>query len=741
MNKEKLQVGVQEVEYFGHILSAEGLKPDPSKVAAIKDMEPPSNKSELQTIMGMITYLSKFAPNLANIASPLRQLLLKDREFVWDAPQVQAFQKVKDLITRTPGPLLTYFYPGKPVVLETDASQFGLGATLLQDDKPVAFALTPAEINYAQIEKEMLSILFGCKKFHQYLYGREVQIHTDHKPLVAIHTKPLAQAQARLRRMLLQLQAYDLKLMHIPGKDIPIADTLSRKFLPDTYPQLTAGMDPHVHTVMSSSRVSDRRLEEVRLATQADPQMKILIIIIHDGWPEKRKKKCPSQALEYWNHRDELTEIDGIIFKSHKIIIPRDLRRQMMKAVHISNMGVEKCLSRYFVIEKLHKTTSQAVIQKMKMFSRLGIPRKVVSDNCPQYAIQDFSIFAQEYDFNHVTSSPKYPQSNGLAEKTVQIAKRILDKSKADWKDYNLGLLEYRTTPLNFGYSPAQLLMCRKLRSILPVVSDELKPKVPVRVRELMEAERERETDRQNEYFDRSAKPLPSLSVGDSIRYQEGKLLKRRTKEEGDRSYTVKSTEGALYRRNRRHLIHSKENFEPDTSDSNIVSFTEPSTSPPSSASPHSVQPISEPATEVKHESPATCNPTPYITRYGRVVKPKFKEDKLTAGVPGRHAKAINKSPARYNCLKIDVKIMTISDKTSEVYWDDVWNGRRPSKMYLAFVKQSTFNGSYEGNPFNFQHLSLFEIVVTVNGELTPARSLKMDFGDNRNYVTALCNL
>ena len=85
--------------------------------------------------------------------------------------------------------------------METDALQFGLEATLLQEGEPVAFAsksLTPAEIKYAQIEKEMLSFLFGCKKFHHYLYGREVQVHSDHKPLVAIHGKPLAQAPARL---------------------------------------------------------------------------------------------------------------------------------------------------------------------------------------------------------------------------------------------------------------------------------------------------------------------------------------------------------------------------------------------------------------------------------------------------------------------------------------------------------------------------------------------------------------
>lgn len=114
---------------------------------------------------------------------------------------------------------------------------------------------------------------------------------------------------------------------------------------------------------------------------------------------------------------------------------------------------------------------------------------------------------------------------------------------------------------------------------------------------------------------------------------------------------------------------------------------------------------------------------------------------RLDSGVLMNHADAITKSPARYNYLKTDVKMMTISDNTSEVYWDDVWNGRRPSKMYVAFVKQAAVNGSYDANPFNFQHFNLSEIVVTVNGEPTPVRPLKLDFDDNRNYVTALCNL
>jgi hypothetical protein len=149
-NEDKLEVGLTEVPYFGHIISAEGLKPNPSKVRAVKDMQPPQNKAELETILGMVNYLSKFAPNLSEITSPLRKLLVKDVHFAWDQPQEQAFQKIKDVITQSPGPVLSYCDHKKELTLQVDASKFGLGATLLQDCKPIAFAsksLTPTEVN------------------------------------------------------------------------------------------------------------------------------------------------------------------------------------------------------------------------------------------------------------------------------------------------------------------------------------------------------------------------------------------------------------------------------------------------------------------------------------------------------------------------------------------------------------------------------------------------------------------
>lgn len=114
---------------------------------------------------------------------------------------------------------------------------------------------------------------------------------------------------------------------------------------------------------------------------------------------------------------------------------------------------------------------------------------------------------------------------------------------------------------------------------------------------------------------------------------------------------------------------------------------------------------------------------------------------KVDSAIQVNHTNTILKTPARYNYLKTDVKMTTISEKTSEFFWDDVWNGKRPSKVFVTFVKQSAVNGSYTDNPFNFEHFDLSEIVLYVNGEPTPVRPMKLDFGDNRNFVTPLCNL
>ena len=146
------------------------MEPDPKKVQAIREMRSPTNKEELQRFLGMATYLSKFIPNYSEISAPLRVLLEKNTEWHWDTQQMQALNQLKDMATNHP--TLKYFDPMKPTKISVDASSKGMGTVLLQDDHPIAYAsklLTPAQQNYAQIEKEMFAIVFECHKFHDYI--------------------------------------------------------------------------------------------------------------------------------------------------------------------------------------------------------------------------------------------------------------------------------------------------------------------------------------------------------------------------------------------------------------------------------------------------------------------------------------------------------------------------------------------------------------------------------------------
>ena len=166
---------------------------------------------------------------MSDLTSNLRNLLKKDSLFQWTETHETEFQMLKKEISKDVN--LQYFDPKKPVVLQVDASQVGLGAALLEDSKVTACAsksLTPAETRYANFEHEVLAVVFGCLKFHHYLYGRSFVYNNDHQPLENIHLKHLSDALPRLQRLLLKLQPYDITIKYLPGHKVAIADALSR---------------------------------------------------------------------------------------------------------------------------------------------------------------------------------------------------------------------------------------------------------------------------------------------------------------------------------------------------------------------------------------------------------------------------------------------------------------------------------------------------------------------------------
>lgn len=184
LNKEKPEIGLKEISFHGHVISRDGVKIDDKKVKAINDMQPPTDVSGIKRLCGMVQYMAKFLPDLSTIMEPLRELTRKDKPWHWSKDCEAAFQRIKMMLTKTL--VLAYFDPGKEVVVQVDSSKDGIGAVLLQDGRPVEYAsrsLTVSERNWAQIEKEASSVLYGLERFDQYTYGRNVTIQNDHKPL------------------------------------------------------------------------------------------------------------------------------------------------------------------------------------------------------------------------------------------------------------------------------------------------------------------------------------------------------------------------------------------------------------------------------------------------------------------------------------------------------------------------------------------------------------------------------
>ena len=351
LNQKKCSFYCSKITFLGHVITAEGVSADPDKIRAIVDMPPPQDVHEVRRFCGMVQYLAKFLPSLSEVANPLRALTRKDVPWVWGQPQTEAFRRIKELVTSAP--VLAHFRCDRPLVVQTDASQNALGAALLQDGKPIAFAsrsLTDCEKRYAQIEKECLSVVFGLERFDQYTYGREVTVENDHKPLQSILAKPLSSAPKRLQAMMMALHRYSPCIVYRPGVSVVLADLLSRAPAsapsPDTSfiysPSSERGFDRI--NALQYLPISDMRLREIREATAADPVFCDLTKVIVEGWPEKAS--VPVHLSPYYHIRDSLSVTDGIVFKGERIIIPQSMRKMLLQRLHVSHLGADSMLRR-----------------------------------------------------------------------------------------------------------------------------------------------------------------------------------------------------------------------------------------------------------------------------------------------------------------------------------------------------------------------------------------------------------
>ena len=339
INISKCRFFQRTVDYLGHRISPEGIRPTEERVQGILAASTPVNKSELKSFLGLMTYNAKFLPGLSSVLHPLYKLTRKDVKWSWSRVHDVAVQQAKELVCKAT--TLVHYDVNKPIKLYCDASSVGVGACLMhvQDgqERPIAYAsrtLTQAETMYAQIEREALAIIFAVRKFHQYLVGREFQLVTDHRPLCKIfgHDQgvPLL-AAARMQRWALILSAYQYTIQYVPGELNSCADCMSRLSLTKPSSQdvrnvLTLDMQSLPVTAAEIAKETGR---DTTLAT-------IFQWVRHGNWPSQAEK----HLRPFVRRRNELSCQDGCILWGARVVIPPRLRPGLLRELHDGHVGV-----------------------------------------------------------------------------------------------------------------------------------------------------------------------------------------------------------------------------------------------------------------------------------------------------------------------------------------------------------------------------------------------------------------
>ncbi|XP_043193613.1 uncharacterized protein K02A2.6-like isoform X1 [Amphibalanus amphitrite] len=354
------------VEYLGHHMSRDGIRPTSDKVKAIVDAPRPANVTELKSFLGLVTYYSRFIAQRAEVLSPLYDLLRAGASWTWGPSQEKSFNSVKDALASHT--LLVHFDPEKQLILTTDASCRGVAAVLAHlDDNgveaPIAFAsrrLSVAEQKYSQIEREGLAVIMGVTKFHQYLCGvtRPFFLVTDHKPLFKLfgqHEALPEMASGRIRRWALKLSGYNYRIQFKRTHEIANADALSR--LPSPYIEGAqpeelvlhadedwsgaevgeAGPQPEELELLTAQSWLDAK--QVAKLTSMDPVLSNVVRLVQfGGWPTQ----IPESLKCFAPKKDELSLTAGVLLWGHRVVIPDAARRAVLMELHVGHPGIGK---------------------------------------------------------------------------------------------------------------------------------------------------------------------------------------------------------------------------------------------------------------------------------------------------------------------------------------------------------------------------------------------------------------
>ncbi|CAF1510509.1 unnamed protein product [Adineta ricciae] len=335
-NPDKCAFLQNEVSYLGYIIDKNGKRPDATRVEAITKMPPPTNLKELEAFIGKVNYYGSFISNFSTKSQVLNRLRQANVSWDWNRECQSAFtQLLQEIANAT---TLVHFDAKLPLILATDASQYGLGAVLMHryedgTERPIAHAsktLTPIERNYSQ-------------KFHQYLAGRTFELNTDHRPLLTIFnpTKPIPVATAnRLQRWAMFLMTYSYNINFKPTHAHANADALSRLPVADdnSFDDVESTQIRYIQTELTQQWPLDAA--EIASATATDKTLRTVQRFVRTQWPNSKLKD--SDLTPYFNHRYTLSEISGCLLRDTQVIIPKCLQDRVLKMLHRNHLGSVK---------------------------------------------------------------------------------------------------------------------------------------------------------------------------------------------------------------------------------------------------------------------------------------------------------------------------------------------------------------------------------------------------------------
>ncbi|KAD3067679.1 hypothetical protein E3N88_35559 [Mikania micrantha] len=520
---------LRKVQFLGHVINADGILVDSSKIQAVTKWGPPKTPTEIRSFLGLAGYYRRFIQDFAKIASPLTKLTRKNTKFVWGEDQDKAFNELKTKLTQAP--VLTLPDGPNDFVVYSDASYLGLGCVLMQRGKVIAYAsrqLKTHEINYPIHDLELAAVVFALKIWRHYLYGVKCTIYTDHKSLKYFFTQK--ELNMRQRRWLELLKDYDCEILYHPGKTNVVADALSRKEECEPIKVkvmklvITSGLIEQIKEAQKEA-LKEENWKRDRIKGQAynldednrglktrwgrmwiPPTCPLKSTLLEEAHKSKYSihpgatKMYRDLRVNYWwpgMKRDVVKHVEKCLTcmqvkaehqKPYGKLQPLEI--PLWKWEHITMDLITKLPKTrkgydtiWVVVDRLTKSAHFLPIresyssEKMaetyvrEVVSRHGVPVTIVSDRDTRFTSHFWRNFQEELGTKLLISTAYHPQTDGQSERTIQTLEDMLRACIIDfggsWDDY-LPLAEFsynNSYHSSIGMPPYEMLYGRKCRT------------------------------------------------------------------------------------------------------------------------------------------------------------------------------------------------------------------------------------------------------------------------------------